>query len=211
MVIYKIENLVNGKVYIGQALDFNKRKGTHKRDSKKLNYPLYCSMRKYGIENFSFEILYHCDNKLELNYLERYMIGYYNSTNRNIGYNIHEGGNVSPSKSPEARKKISESVMGHVGYFKGRKHTEEAKKKCSDGNKGKVRTQEMKDAHSEKMKGKTHIHNKERAVKIKCSNGEIYDSIWEAASKLNLNRCNISTSVNGKRGTVGGLKFEKIQ
>ena len=57
--IYKITNMVNGKVYIGQAKDIEKRWKEHKREfryKRKEKIVLYKAMKKYGFENFDFEI-----------------------------------------------------------------------------------------------------------------------------------------------------------
>ena len=63
--IYKITNLVNGKVYIGQSVDIYKRWTEHKDciTSKKGYKPLYRAFRKYGINNFEFIVLEYCDEK----------------------------------------------------------------------------------------------------------------------------------------------------
>ena len=80
--IYKIINKINGKCYIGQSTQIEKRWSKHKntshnQTSKAYDYPLYRAFRKYGIENFSFKILEECSN-LELNEKEKYWINYYN-------------------------------------------------------------------------------------------------------------------------------------
>ena len=98
--IYKITNLVNGKSYIGQSIDIHRRWYEHKRDSKlssvQATYPLYRAFQKYGIENFSFEILEET-TKEELNKKERYYIQLYDSYNN--GYNQTLGGQaMSTSK-----------------------------------------------------------------------------------------------------------------
>jgi len=85
MVIYKITNLINGKIYIGQ-------------DSK--NNPEYLgsgaiikrAIKKYGKENFKKEIIDWSNNKNDLNNKEIFWIKEYNSTNHSIGYNITESG-----------------------------------------------------------------------------------------------------------------------
>lgn len=93
--IYKITNLVNGKVYIGQSVDINRRIKRHKSRAFNINsngygYPLYKAIRKYGIDNFSFEVLEECA-KDELNEKEIYYITKYDSWKN--GYNQNEGGN----------------------------------------------------------------------------------------------------------------------
>ena len=60
--VYKITNLINQKKYIGSSVRVEKRWQQHKNDAfnpnnEKYNYPLYAAFRKYGLNNFSFEIL----------------------------------------------------------------------------------------------------------------------------------------------------------
>ena len=81
--IYKITNLINGKVYIGQSIDIKRRWGEEKNGSKNPNsnaydYPLQRGFRKYGIENFSFEVIEECDKDI-LSEKEIYYIDLYNS------------------------------------------------------------------------------------------------------------------------------------
>lgn len=90
--IYKIQNKVNNKVYIGFTVNperryYNHFKGSIK-DSKKR---LYCSMNKHGRENFTFEIIY-CSHDYDhtLNVMENYFITEYDSLNS--GYNSVPGG-----------------------------------------------------------------------------------------------------------------------
>ena len=88
--IYKITNLINNKSYIGQSVDINRRFRSHKSyPFEKSNYPLYRAFKKYGIDNFSFEILEECPIE-ELNEKEIYYINYYDTYNN--GYNQTTGG-----------------------------------------------------------------------------------------------------------------------
>lgn len=88
--IYKITNLINNYCYIGQSVDIKTRWNHHKNYSKKYShYPLYEAFRKYGIENFSFEIIEECPIN-ELNEKEIYWIKFYDSYNN--GYNQTKGG-----------------------------------------------------------------------------------------------------------------------
>jgi hypothetical protein len=65
-VIYKITNIINGKSYIGKTkyINPNKRFREHLREYKKdrcKDRPLYRAFNKYGVDNFSFEILLETD------------------------------------------------------------------------------------------------------------------------------------------------------
>lgn len=92
--IYKITNKINGKCYIGQSIHIESRWGEEKRvsnnpKSKSYNTVLSRAFRRYGIENFNFEILEECPVEL-LNEKEIYYINYYNSYFE--GYNSTTGG-----------------------------------------------------------------------------------------------------------------------
>lgn len=90
--IYKITNKINNKVYIGQSINIEKRWGEHKRNAFNSKthtyyYPLYSSIRKYGLDNFTFEIIEECLIK-NLTEREQYWIEYYHSLDGNYGYNL---------------------------------------------------------------------------------------------------------------------------
>ena len=60
--IYKITNKINGKVYIGQSINIERRWQQEKRCAFNENNHSYNSLlsrafRKYGIDNFNFEVL----------------------------------------------------------------------------------------------------------------------------------------------------------
>lgn len=92
--IYKITNKINGKVYIGQTNNPTRRFQEHKakgygQEEEKI---LYKAFDKYGIANFSFEIIEEVEN---YNEREKYWIQFYNSMTPN-GYNMSEGGEEPP-------------------------------------------------------------------------------------------------------------------
>lgn len=103
--VYKITNLLNGKVYVGSTKRFLSRWYTHFSKLRTNNHRSYIhlqnSVNKYGIENFEFEILEVCSSDV---YLEReaFWIKELDSCNREKGYNT----NPSPTKSPFADKNI---------------------------------------------------------------------------------------------------------
>ena len=85
--IYKITNKINTKSYIGQSIHIQERWNEHL--SKQSNSLISLALKKYGISNFSFEILEEC-NQEELNEKEMYWIKYYNTFKD--GYNLTLGG-----------------------------------------------------------------------------------------------------------------------
>lgn len=92
--IYKIQNLINQKCYIGQSTNIERRWRDEKRTAfdpiaKNYNYPISKAFRKYGLENFNFEIIEECAQS-ELNERERYWINQYDSFFN--GYNQTLGG-----------------------------------------------------------------------------------------------------------------------
>jgi len=90
--IYKIENIINGKVYIGQTQDIYKRWHEHQRmlqNGTHYNRHLSGAYNKYGPDSFRYSILEECDIE-DLHEREIYWINYYNSFNN--GYNLTLGG-----------------------------------------------------------------------------------------------------------------------
>lgn len=88
--IYLITNLINGKQYIGQSVNIYHRWICHQNPRDIENTPINLAIKKYGKNNFKFEIIENCLQK-ELNEKEIYWIKYYNTLVPN-GYNIRQGG-----------------------------------------------------------------------------------------------------------------------
>lgn len=93
--VYLITNLVNNKKYVGISNDIRQRWNAHKQAALNETYtehntPLHRAIRKYGIDNFSLEILEEVKDSSQLNDREIYWIQYYNSYNE--GYNLTVGG-----------------------------------------------------------------------------------------------------------------------
>lgn len=88
--LYKITNLINGKVYIGQSIHPDKRWWEHRNKAKKNfdKYPIHLAISKYGEKNFSFEILEWSE---DYDNREKELIQEYNSISPN-GYNVAIGG-----------------------------------------------------------------------------------------------------------------------
>ena len=111
-LIYKIENQVNGKVYIGlttQSLNCRKAEHMHRLRDGKRQHKLYQAMRKHGVENFTFTQI--ASVLSDIGDVEMDIISQYDSYGR--GYNATPGGDVV---SEETKQKLSE-------MFKGREMT----------------------------------------------------------------------------------------
>lgn len=126
--IYLITNKINNKVYVGQSHNIGKRIIQHKINAnladKRGDTYLCHAIKKYGFENFIFEIIYVCDNNIdqkELNDIEVSFINKYRSSDSLYGYNLTTGGEGGlPNKEarqkhkkamndPALRKKMSEN------------------------------------------------------------------------------------------------------
>lgn len=87
--IYKITNLINNKMYIGQSTNIQERWEEHKFYSSKEQTAIQQAFKKYGISNFSFEVIEECP-KEKLDEREIYWIQFYDTYNN--GYNLTKGG-----------------------------------------------------------------------------------------------------------------------
>lgn len=168
--IYKITNLVNGKIYIGytgQTVDERYRE--HLIESRRRpRLELHRAIKKYGIESFTVECVYQSLSKEHILDMETHFIKYYSShCEDGHGYNMNyggQGGNIktaaqrlelskkmkinNPSKNPETRKKISKGVLSahrRGVYNSSEKYVkafEANKQRFADNNPGKNKSPE---------------------------------------------------------------------
>ena len=175
--IYRITNNINHKTYIGQHKYYKSL--LVEDDYMGSGVILKKAQKKYGIENFSKEIITIAMSRSEANVLEKYYIAKERKENTYGCYNIADGGytSVEFTHTPESRmkaletrkrngnlklseetkRKISEATKGRVPWEKGRKrgpHSEETKRKMSEANKGKALSEETKIKISDANKGK---------------------------------------------------------
>jgi len=158
--IYKIENKITGKKYIGSSKNIKNRLYQHKRLLEKGEHhsiKLQNTYNKYGKDNFIFEIIESLDDEILLIEREQYWIDGLDTYNN--GYNSRPIADspLGTKCSEETKKKISE-------FHKKRKrkpHSEETKRKLSEHfkgkpspNKGKKLSEETKKKISESKKGK---------------------------------------------------------
>lgn len=114
MLIYKVTNKINGKVYVGQTIySLEHRRSGHERDArckKKTTVKFHNALLKYGYDNFDWEVLKECTTQEELDYYEDYYIKEFNSTDREKGYNLKSGGKLGVIFTNEVKAKIGETT-----------------------------------------------------------------------------------------------------
>ena len=120
--IYKIENTINGKVYIGQSKNIEDRWRSHIRASKSknsvgYNYYIHKAFRKYGIDKFAFSVIEECPIK-ELNEREEYWIKQYKSTKSKFGYNLTNGGDNTANHLQRPIYQIDVDTKQIINEFK---------------------------------------------------------------------------------------------
>lgn len=109
--IYKITNNINQHCYVGQSIHIEERWEEHKNEynwKREARKPLYIAFQKYGLENFTFEILEECEPEL-LNVREQYWISYYNSYG--AGYNMTSGGEGNYGDNHPGHKLTKQDVI----------------------------------------------------------------------------------------------------
>lgn len=239
MIIYKIKNIINGKIYIGQTVRPLKKRICEYKYSLSRDYfynqYLHNAFKKYGWDNFKFEIIDTAKSVEELNEKEIHYISEYNSNNRKFGYNIETGGkNSLPAQ--ETLNKMSKSHLGIkqsdswikkrialIGSDNAKKYgktkTDEEKKYLSENSpkfwKGKNRNDKTKQKISE-TKLKNGLSDKQKEVicknvyKINPENNEIVDvfeSTSIAAKSIGVNQSTVSRWCQ-KNKTVKGFLWK---
>lgn len=162
--IYRITDLLNGKVYIGYTNNVNVRWTNHRYAAKvKTTTALYHAINKHGIENFTFDVIYQSlDRGHTLNEMEPHFIKDYNSY-APFGYNLTFGG-----EGVEGLKHSEEANLAKSIRQKGVKKSEEHTAKKIANQSGKVRPVEVGIKISQSKKGKP--RSIEASLKTKIAN-----------------------------------------
>jgi group I intron endonuclease len=201
MIIYKVTNKKNGKLYIGQT---TQRLGErwwqhcHRSPSQKDRSCLYSAIKKYGEEAFTIEEIDTATSLDELNIKEATYIKALNTLSPN-GYNLHLGGDARICHE-ETKEKISATL-------KGRKIAN----RWTGGNRS-PRTDAQKAALSAKIKGRPNVALHKRVECIET--GVVYESVNACAAAHRCNRVTISGLLKSKKkgGKLGtkGFSFRLV-
>ena len=204
--IYKITNRINNKVYIGKTItSVSERFSKHKYDAvnKLDNSYIHNAMRKYGIDNFSIDIIEECEES-KIYEQERFWIKFYHSyENPSKGYNLTPGG--------EGVAKYDKEII-QILWNKGYNQTEISE---IVGCHRKTVLKYILDITScEERQKKKQGNNKKRAIMLDKNTLEIikiFDSITAATNFLNKNQkagSAISQVCKGNRKTAYGYKWK---
>jgi len=187
--IYKIENKINGKYYIGSAYNFNRRFIRHKSElncNKHYNEHLQRAWNLYGENSFEFSILEICEDKSKLKLIEQKHL---NSIDRKKCYNktyVAGGGNLGE----EVNKKISLKMKMRV-------LTKEHKNKISE-------TKSVSQIGKNNPKFDNSIYKwinfKDNIIET-CTR-------WDLYTKYNLNKNSIHKLVKGKIKSYKGWTLQ---
>jgi hypothetical protein len=190
MQIYKITNLINGKIYIGK--DEGDR--SDYMGSGKL---IRLAIKKYGLKNFQKEIIESVNDRELLKEREIFWIDYYNAMDKSIGYNIAVGGHGGDTMTHhpdllEIRKKVSKAMKGRVmtdAHKESLRKNHASKKdpyyseKISVRLKGKPKSEEHKRKLSEANKRISHIlSNRSKLVNA------TRDPVWKEKQQATVNK-----------------------
>jgi group I intron endonuclease len=189
--IYKITSPSN-KIYIGKSINIEHRKKQYRNfyTQSKGQGKIYNSLKKYGWENHTFEIIEECSVE-HLNEREIYWIFYYNSMNE--GLNIQLGGEGG-FHSFETIEKMRKTKLGKSSPW-----AIPTAKNMGKSNKGKKR-----DDH---FKTNIRLNNSKPIIQFDL-NGNIikeWDCGYDAARFLNKRNSAISECCNGKRKSAYGF------
>lgn len=211
--IYKIVNIVNNKIYVGSTLkSFKNRFKTHIKLLKKNQHEnsiLQNAWNKYGENSFIFEIIESFD-KIESNdllNLEQKYIKQYDSTNRNIGYNICSVGKSRYGTKWSEESKNNRCGKGNPMFGKGYLREGELNPMF-----GKTLTQQHKDNMSKSLTGLKKpiigVLLSKSVIMLDRNNNVLntFSSYSEATNKTKI--LHISEVCNGKRKSAGGFLWK---
>lgn len=226
-LIYKAVNQQNGKIYIGQttrSLQVRKQEHYYKKD----NTYFHLALQKYDEDTFIWSIIeQNIPNNL-LNEREQYWIQYYNSNNREKGYNMTSGGDNTDALNTW-RKQHPELVtpMAQAGYYamqnkltqnpelellrkqkaaqSNREYAKShPKEKYEQGRKAYLLHKEERDKQFEEF------HRQQSKRTLCVETGIIYSSASEAYRQTHISQGNISAVCRGQRETAGGYHWKYI-
>ena len=209
--IYKITNLINGKIYVGKSIDIQRRFRSHINESLDDNKPSYHhvihrAMRKYGSDNFSFDILEECAED-KLNEREMYWISFFDCCvldGPDKGYNMTRGGDGSSSLDVNKIRELWDeglSINEIAEQLQCDRHAVSEHIKCYENFN-----------EEENKRRKYSLISKHRSKSINQYNldGDFicqYESILDASEKTGVGYRTICSNIQGQSSSAGGFQW----
>ena len=196
--IYQIRNLVNGKVYVGSAVNLQHGRREHRSDLRNGNHhsiKLQRAYNKYGESSFAFEILEYVEDRNQLIEREQYYIDTLHAVNE--GYNINKiAGSRLGMRHSEATKALFKEQRKYI--------SEETRQKLSRAGKGKHLSESHKAKLSIARKGKC-------AQKVQCIELNItFNSLPEASQYIGKSVTAVWACCHGKQKTLSGYHWKYV-
>lgn len=243
--VYQIVNLVNGKTYIGSCAEFKRRSTQHRtalKNGRHHNRHLQASWNKHGANAFLFEVVEVVNGNKgvrttrEQIYIDQWKEQWeqcynfqrktvtkerscYTTTPEKTRQRKSEAAKRR-MKTPEGRRQILAALaIGQTnGFMKGRKHTEETKRKMSLSHQGKSKSEETRrrmsaarkgmtstfkgkkhtEATKKKMRRNSARKQKVQATHIKTNKVLVFESLKKASEVIGMSRSAIARSAQGK-------------
>lgn len=164
--VYKITNLVNGKYYVGSAVDPRKRWNTHLsslRRGRHHSQHLQAAFFKYGEAMFEFSIIEDVQDPKDLISREQFFIDEGKTSDGSYGYNISPtaGSILGTKRSEESRMRTSLAIRnlptafkpGQTAWNKGKHWSIETRRKMSLAQTGRKQDPESIRKRTEKVRG----------------------------------------------------------
>lgn len=199
-VIYRIVN-PSMKIYIGQTCNFPSRMSQYKNLHCKGQKLLYRSLKKYGFENHTIDIIANATTKEEINRLEVFYITEYKScvyNNKRYGLNILRDHTPSYSHTPRTEETLRKQRESHLGNIV----SEETKNKIRHTMKGRPKPLETIAKMGVKLRKAV------RQISIEGNTIKEWVSASEAARQLKISSGSIITCCKGKANHCGGYKWQ---
>jgi group I intron endonuclease len=229
--VYKWENLINHKIYIGQTMNLYQRYLCMSSNSVRPRMKL--DIQKYGIENFELTILEdNISDRKTLIEREKYWITYYDSANKEKGYNTCPWGSSQPNElngmygkhvSEECKQKLREWL---AEQWQKEEYRQTQHDRMSGKNNimydvhlngelnpmyGKHHSAETRKKISERLKGKPQYQCRK---KVRCIETDmIFDSVSECAKYFNISPSYVSNVLHHYKGlnSIRGYSFEYVE
>lgn len=183
-----------GKKYFGVASTTTKKRWKNGKGYKRNKY-FTNAIEKYGWDNIDHIILAEGLTSFEADLFEIFCIAYYDTMNRDIGYNLTSGGRKHYHHSEGTKQKLSEKNKGEKHPMYGKHPSEETKQKISESLKG----------EKHRLYGKFgKDHNSSKTV-ICLTTRQVYYGAAEAGRATGVASQDISRVCNDKRKSAGKL------